>query len=1732
MSTMTDNIDLSLEEKRALLAQLLQEKAGSSNTFPLSFAQQRLWFLDQLEPGSPFYNIPQAIRMSGAFNLQALHKSLEAIVARHESLRTTFKMADGSAVQVVAPTLNVALPMTDLSELPEVEREAEARRLATEEAQQPFDLARGPLIRASLLRLQAEEYVLLLNMHHIISDGWSMGVFVRELTALYEAFSQSQPSPLPELPIQYADFAVWQREWLADGVLERQLSYWKEQLTGAPAVLELPTDRPRPAVQSYRGAHRSIALSRESTEKLKELSQREGATLFMTLLAAFQVLLMRYTSQEDIVVGSPIAGRTRAETENLIGFFINTLVLRADLSGDPTFRELLGRVREVTFGAYEHQDVPFEKLVEELQPERSLSRNPLFQVMFSLLNTPQRNLELSGLTMRPLTADSGTTQFDVALTIIEGEKGLWGSLGYSMDLFDAATVTRMVGHFQTLLEGIAADPDQRLSALPILTEAERQQLLMEWNDTQADYPRGQCIHELFEAQVEHTPDAVAVVFEGKQLSYRELNRRANLLAHHLQKLGVGPEGRVGIMVERSLEMVVGLLGILKAGGAYVPLDPAYPHERLSFMLEDAQAPVLLTQEQLARNLPPHEATVVRLDADWEMIARGSAGNPVSGVEAENLAYVIYTSGSTGKPKGVMIPHRALVSHCTAAAEYYALQSNDRVLQFASISFDVAAEEIFPYWLSGATVVLRPDEVATSITNFLRFVEQERLSVVDLPAAFWHQWVSELTESEAPLPSTLRLVIVGNEKVLPERLATWQKIIGDRVRWINAYGPTEATITTTTYEPTGWREEQSNSVPIGRPLANKQVYILDRHLQLVPIGIPGELYIGGDTLARGYLNRPELTSERFIAHRFGAEAEARLYQTGDVARYLADGNIEFLGRHDHQVKVRGFRIELGEIEALLSKHPGVRETVVTAREDVNGDRRLVAYVVPHHGQGFGESDQLELWPSVGEYQIYDELLYYAMTNDQRRNDSYKAAINQLVKDKVVVEVGTGKDAILARFCVEAGAKKVYAIETLEESYQLAGALIKRLGMEDKITLIHGFSSEVELPEKADVCVSEIIGTIGSSEGTAPILNDARRFLKEGGAMIPQRCLTKIAAVRLPDEISSEPGFTELSGSYTEKVFEQVGYKFDVRLCIKNFPKSHLISNVETFEDLNFTGYTEPEYNREVSFTFNQETRLDGFLLWLKLHTIEGEVIDTLEDKYSWLPVYFPVFDPGIQVFKGDVIKAVCSSMLSDNGVNPDYAIKGFLIRQNGEVINFGYESFHHKRSYQKTGFYERLFDTDTIKINNSANDEAVSTRSLRAYLGKHLPAYMAPAAFVMLYALPLTPNGKIDRRALPAPDQARPDLERAFAAPSDALELQLTKMWENILGVQPVGVTDNFFELGGHSLLAVRLFAQIEKTFGKKLPLATLFEAPTIEHLADILRQQGWTSPWSSLVPIQPGGSKPPFYCTHAGGGEVLFYRDLARHLGPDQPFYGLQLRTLNGIQMPHASVEEMAAHYIEEMRALQPEGPYYLGGSSFGGLVAFEMAQQLHAQGQKVALLALFDTYGPGAKFLAGGTARRRELGFLRQRVELHLHNLRMLEPRDRLAYLAQKAGKIPKMTEMSIKNKYRKYAPKVYRAIGRPLPPALQKTHDAISHAHLSYWPRITVYPGRLTIFRAKTQLPGISPDPTMGWNGFAAEGLDVHEVPGFHGAIIVEPHVRFLIEKLKDCFAKAGAAESERRA
>ncbi len=1181
---------------------------------PLSFAQERLWFFDQFEPANAVYNVPQVMRLHGSLNVSALERSLREIVRRQEVLRTAFTSVNGQPQIVVRDAAAFRLTVTDLQSLRESAKEAEARRLAIEESDRPFDLSHDLMLRAQLWLLGEQGHVLALTMHHIASDGWSLGVFSRELTALYAAYSSDHPSPLAELPIQYVDYAIWQRTWLQGTELERQLAYWKQQLSGAPAALELPTDFPRPAMQSYRGSSQELALSAELTQGLQALSRREGVTLFKTLLAAWQVLLARYSGQEDVVVGSPIAGRNRTDVEGLIGIFVNTLVLRTELSGNPTFRQLLRRVREVTLGAYAHQDLPFEKLVEELQPERNLSHSPFFQVMLVLKNAPFSLLDLSGVSASPLHKDNRTAKFDLTLSLQETADGLRGTLQYNTDLFDAGTITRLIGHFQVLLEGIAADPSQRIGELPLLTAAERQQLLIDWNDTATDYPRDKCVHELFEDQVEQTPDTVAVVFQNQSLTYRDLNARANQLAHHLIGLGVGPEVLVGLCVERSIEMLVGMVGILKAGGAYVPLDPNDPAERRSFFLEDAQASIVLDSDTLrdlgvsdsSRALPRlTHCAGVRVGADKVAKSRGSA---------DQLAYVMYTSGSTGEPKGVCVTHRGVV-RLVKGTNYVRLSPSDRFLQYASPSFDASTFEIWGCLLNGGQLVLPPQSGLT-LDELGGLIREHQITVLWLTAGLFHLMVEQRIDDLRGV----RQMLAGGDVLSPIYVRRALAAL-PLTTLINGYEPTENTTFSTCHVMTS-ASDVGEKVSIGRPIANSNVYILDGHLQPVPIGVTGELYIGGDGLAREYLNCPELTAEKFITDPFSDVPGARLYRTGDIVRWRADGNLVFLGRLDHQVKLRGFRIELGEIEAVLARHAQVRQAVVLLREDRPGDKRLVAYLVPQPTQ------------------------------------------------------------------------------------------------------------------------------------TPPASSDLRRYL---------------------------------------------------------------------------------------------------------------------QDK---------------------------------------------------------------------------------------------------------LPEYMVPAAFVVLESLPLTPNGKVDRAALPVPEAREMPVDAV--APCGMLEVQLTRIWEDVLNVRPIGVCDNFFELGGHSLLAVKLFDRVAKATRQSLPLATLFECPTIRHLAEALRERNWSPTWKSLVAVQPGGSKPPLFLVPPGSGTVLRFADLARHLGPDQPVYGLEPLGHDDRDQPMNRVEDMVALYLKEIRELQPTGPYLLAGICFGAHVALEMARQLSEQGEHVALVALLDP-GPPAHGPTWSPPRRTVKNLIRR---------------------------------------------------------------------------------------------------------------------------------------------------------
>jgi amino acid adenylation domain-containing protein len=911
---------------------------------PLSFGQQRLWFLDQLEPETTGYNMMGGVCLDGSLDLTAMEKAINEILRRHEILRTAFPSVEGQPVQRILPAYSFALPRVDLSGLSPSEKELRLQEIIREEIHRPFDLAQGPLFRFHLVRLGADSHVLLFNKHHIISDGWSAGVLSREVAVLYDAFTHHQESPLAELSIQYADFAVWQWQWLQGEVLDEEIAYWKRLLTDAPAVLELPTDRPRPATQSFAGHTMSFTLPKTLLESLRALSRQQGVTLFMTLLAAFKVLLSRYSGQQDIVVGSPIANRTRVELEGLIGFFVNTLVLRTDLSGNPTFRQLLGRVREVTLGAYAHQDLPFEKLVEELRPERDLSRSPIFQVLFVLQNAPMAPLELAGLTLRPLPIDRETSLFDLSLYLYEAGEGLQGTLEYNTDLFEAATIERMASHFRILLEAVAAAPEQPIDALSLLPEAERHRLLVEWNDTATDYPRDELLHQSFEAQVARTPGAMALVADQQQLTYGELNRRANQLAHHLRALGVGPETLVGICVERSVEMVVGLLGILKAGGAYVPLDPDFPRERVAFMLADSAVPLLVTQQRLRPELPAHQSRVLCLDTDWPRIAHESSDNPTPVGNSEHLAYVIYTSGSTGKPKGVQIPHRAVVNFLSSMKSKPGIDASDVLVAVTTLSFDIAGLELYLPLAVGARVVIASREMASDGHALTDAIERSAATLMQATPATWQLLLAAGWVGRPHLK-----VLCGGE-ALPLDLA--QKLLSRCGQLWNLYGPTETTIWSTLTEVTATEQK----ISIGRPIANTEIYILDEQQQPVPVGVPGELCIGGAGLARGYLNRSELTAEKFIPHPFSSEPGARLYRTGDLARYWPDGRIEHLGRLDFQVKLRGFRIELGEIEAVLRQHDAVAEAAVVVREDQPGDKRLVAYVVGH---GEREADFGEL-----------------------------------------------------------------------------------------------------------------------------------------------------------------------------------------------------------------------------------------------------------------------------------------------------------------------------------------------------------------------------------------------------------------------------------------------------------------------------------------------------------------------------------------------------------------------------------------------------------------------------------------------------------------------------------------------------------------------------------------------------------------------------------------------------
>jgi amino acid adenylation domain-containing protein len=1297
---------------------------------PMSFAQERLWFVDRLVESGATYNVPLILPV-GAADGAVLERALGALLARHEALRTTFASVDGQPVQVIHPASPFHLPVTDARHLPFDERVEEEGRVIAEVTQAPFDLTEGPLFRARFLRMADDYAFLVMAMHHVVSDGWSLGVLTRELTALYDAFAQGQDSPLAPLPVQYADYAAWQRAWLAGGELERQVGWWKERLAGAPPVLGLPTDRPRPAVQTFGGRAQSRVLDEAVTKRLHALAAAEGATPFMVTLAAFSLLLGRWAATDDVVVGSPVAGRTRAETEGLIGFFVNNLVMRTDLSGAPTFRDLVRRAKETTLGAYAHQDMPFEKLVEELKVERSLSHTPVFQVLFNWL-TAESGADTTLAAEGQVSVEPA--KFDLSLGAKDAGGVLQLGMNYNADLFDDATIGRMLGHLHRLLAEATAAPDAPVAEISLLDGDERRLVLETFNDTARPYPADLRIHQLFEARVAERPDAVALVHGGERVTYRALNARANRVAHHLRGLGVGPESLVGVCMERTPDLVVSLLAVLKAGGGYVPLDPAYPAERIGMMLEDAHAPVVLTQAKLARTLPETAARVVSVDGDPALLSRPETDLPAEGTDG-STAYVIFTSGSTGRPKGVQIEHRSVVAFLHWFREEMSDEELGGMLGATSVSFDVSVAEIFGTLCWGGRLVLV--ENALSLPEVAG--EDVRVATM-VPSA-----AAELVRMGG-IPASVRAFNLGGE-ALPSALAEALHALPTVETVRNLYGPTEdTTYSTFAHVPAG-----GGKVRIGRPIANTQALVLDERLQPVPVGVPGELYLAGQGLTRGYLNRPSLTAERWVPNPHGP-AGSRMYRVGDVVRWLPDGELEYLGRTDHQVKVRGFRIETGEIDAALRRHPAVADAVTVAREIVPGDTRLIAYLVAKAG------------------------------------------------------------------------------ETLDG-------------------------------------------------------NDLRNHLRAG------------------------------------------------------------------------------------------------------------------------------------------------------------------------------------------------------------------------------LPDYMVPAAFVLLEALPLTPNGKVDRRALPLPEIVADG--GGYVAPRDEVEAELAALWAEVLGVPRVGIHDDFFALGGHSLLAVRMMSGVKARFGRELPLTALFQGATVEQLAALLRGGGETAATTPLVPVQPQGSRPPFFLVHGIAGTVLRYAALGRALAPDQPFYALRSLGSEAGEEPLGTVEEMAAAYVEAIRGVQPSGPYYLGGWSGGCAIAFEAAQQLVAAGEEVAALVLMDGRAPtpGAEqeehdevYLLSWLVR--ELGRPAPDHDAFTDEMEALEGEERmlrvLRWINAEGTLLPEGDTSTLRR---------YLAVLR-----------ANLHATGNYRPKL--YRGKMVVLQARERMVqerdmalsyGFEVDENYvpGWRNLSVGGLSSAIVPGDHYGMLSDPSV-----------------------
>ena len=1501
--------------------------ADRSGPLPLSFAQQRLWFLAQLdERAGAAYHIPGGVRLRGVLDRAALEGALARIVERHEALRTVFEQVDGEAVQVIGPAHgSLHLIEQDLSQVAASEREAALAELAGAEASAPFDLQTGPLIRARLIGLSAEEHVLLVTMHHIVSDGWSMGVLIDEFSRLYTAFSQGEADPLPALAVQYADYALWQRQWLSGAVLQGQLEYWMGHLEGAPTVLELPTDHARPAVQDFRGASVGFHLDEELTRGLKALSQRQGTTLFMTLLASWAVLLGRLSNQDDIVIGTPNANRSRREIEGLIGLFVNTQALRirlkgageahdateandtgdtsdtSDTSAAPAARwlrveELLRQVKQSAIGAQRHQDLPFEQVVEALNPERSLSHSPVFQVMFAWQNAPEGTLSLPGLELGAMGSVSDTAKFDLDVSLQEAGPQIVGALTYATALFEGATIERYLQHWQVLLRAMVADASVRVDCLPLLSESERQQLLIEWNATQRAYRQG-CIHELFEEQVARTPDAVAVVHEDQQLTYGQLNARANRLAHYLRSLGVQPDERVAICVQRSLEMLVGLLGILKAGGAYVPLDPEYPAERLAYMLKDSAPVALLTHRGLTAqwNVPAGMA-VIDLDSAncWAGHSERNLEVAGLGLTSHHLAYVIYTSGSTGLPKGVMVEHRGLVNYLAWASHHYAPQGGSIVS--SSLAFDATVTSLYVPLLRGASVTLLREQ--EEIEGFAALLGEGRSwGLVKITPAHWKVLGEQLQAKGHACE--VEAFVIGGEELPAGTVQLWREL-QPQVRLINEYGPTETVVGCVVYEipPTA---EAEGSIPIGRPIANTQVYLLDAQREPVPIGVVGEIYIGGAGVARGYLNRPELTAERFIHDPFSAEPSARLYRTGDLGRYRADGNIEFLGRNDFQVKVRGYRIELGEIESQLLGYGGISEAVVVAREDAPGEKRLVAYVVRA-----SESGDAPIAAEVLRGHLAGRLPEYMVPSAFVVLEQLPLTPNGKL-DRKALPAPEG----------EAYASRGYEAPQGEVERSVAAIWVEllkveRVGRQDHFFELGGHSllaiQLVNRLRQADMGIS--IAALFTYPTLAALAQHIvqKRFADPDISVIPLRTGGTQRPLFLVHEVSGEV-------LYGPPLTRHVDDDIPVYGLPATWPMEAPLRTLDAMaaRTIHAMRSIQPQGPyRLAGWSFG------GTLAYeMALQLIGAD--ETVE--------FLGLFDAGYQPLKAEYQRAEAEIESTAAPAEPSAPLddRAYLL----QILAEDHEA-------RRVGSDAPVEVFPITSIAEEVDFASVVQKCQEAGLIPHQLSVDQVRRYVARWRVHESAGQRYSAQTIPIPIHL-------FAAQGDS-HPEALRGWDQLLPESQIRLIP---VMGTH---------------------ASMMTAPYVEPLGKILSRAIKEScsiaipeaDYQPLITIQTSQRKrAPLFCVPGAGANVMGLTDLAMALGRDWPVYGLQPRGLDGLQVPHATVQAAAEAYVKAIDKVYPAGQLHLLGHSFGGWIAFEMAQRLRSAGRSISSLTILDSEAP-----------------------------------------------------------------------------------------------------------------------------------------------------------------------------